>query len=127
MKPFRIVSAEADAQSDAVKAYAQGDGVKVTIRFDRTLSTLEAKRVISEAHGFVGDSARVGLIGSKLMITTRDFGAVREFIEAANSYSAEWTGDVAQAEADAKSTLDKVNASLKPLVKYETNESRLSL
>ena len=105
MRPFRIVSVEVNKKADDVESFALGRDARVVIGFDRPLTRLECKRVKDEVAKFVSDEARVSVNGSSLIVRTRDFDSVGEFIDAANASAAEWCADVAAEVERAKAVL----------------------
>ena len=116
MKSFRIVSVDVKSDKSSVESFAAGRDAKVTVRFDRPLSKLECKRVKDEVAKFVGDVERVSVNGSSLTVRTRDFDSVRGFVEAANTYAAEWCADVAAEAERAKAALSAAAESLGSVV-----------
>ena len=123
MKSFRIVSADVKSDKSSVESFAAGRDATVVVRFDRPLSKLEALRVSKEAAKFVSDEARVSCSSSSLTVRTRDFSPVREFIEAANSYAAEWCEDVADEAERAKAVLVAAAESLESVVVWQKNRA----
>lgn len=123
MKPFRIVSVEVNKKADDVESFALGRDARVVIGFDRPLTKLECKRVKDEVAKFVGDVERVSASGSKLTVRTRDFSPVREFIEAANSYAAEWCEDTVAETERAKAVLVEAAESLESVVVWQKNST----
>ena len=112
MKSFRIVGVDVDSSSGAAESFANGDDAKVTVRFNRPLSSVERKRVKFEFAKHVDDVERVSVNGSSLIVRTRDFSPVGEFIEAANASAAEWCADVAADVERAKAVLVEAAESL---------------
>ena len=123
MKSFRVVSVEVNKKADDVESFALGRDARVVIRFDRPLTKLECKRVKDEVAKFVGDVERVSVNGSSLTVRTRDFSPVGEFIEAANSYAAEWCADVVAEAERAKAVLSAAAESLGSVVVRRKNSA----
>ena len=123
MKPFRVVSVDVKLDKGSVESFAAGRDAKVVIGFDRPLSRLECKRVKDEVAKFVGDVERVSVNGSSLIVRTRDFDSVGEFVEAANSYAAEWCADVAAEVERAKAVLVQAAESLESVVVGRKNRT----
>ena len=123
MRPFRIVSVEVNKKADDVESFALGRDARVVIGFDRPLTRLECKRVKDEVAKFVSDEDRVSCSGSSLIVRTRDFDSVREFIEAANSYAAEWCEDVVAEAERAKAVLIEAAESLESVVVWRMNSA----
>ena len=123
MKSFRIVSVDVKLDKSSVESFALGNDARVVIGFDRPLTKLECKRVKDEVAKFVGDVERVSVNGSSLIVRTRDFDSVREFVEAANVSAAEWCADaVAEAER-AKAVLSEAAESLGSVVVWRMNST----
>jgi len=123
MKPFRIVSAEVNKKADDVESFALGNDARVVIGFDRPLTKLECKRVKDEVAKFVDDVERVSANGSTLTVRTRDFDSVRGFVEAANSYAAEWCSDAVAETERAKAVLVEAAESLESVVVWQKNRA----
>ena len=123
MKSFRIVGVDVDSSPVAVESFALGRDAKVVVRFDRPLTKLECKRVKDEVAKFVDDVERVSVNGSLLTVRTRDFDSVGEFVEAANSYAAEWCADVVAETERAKAALSAAAESLESVVVWRKNRT----
>ena len=125
MKSFKVVSADVKSDKSSVESFALGRDATVVVRFDRPLSKLEALRVSKEAAKIVSDEDRVSCSGSSLTVRTRDFSPVREFIEAANSYAAEWCADVVAEAERAKAALSAAAESLGSVVVWRKSSTAL--
>ena len=123
MKSFRIVGVDVDSSPVAVESFALGRDAKVVVRFDRPLTKLECKRVKDEVAKFVDDVERVSVNGSLLTVRTRDFDSVGEFVEAANSYAAEWCADVVAETERAKAALSAAAESLESVVVWRKSSA----
>ena len=123
VKSFRIVSADVKSDKSSVESFAAGRDATVVVRFDRPLSKLEALRVSKEAAKFVSDEGRVSCSSSSLTVRTRDFSPVGEFIEAANSYAAEWCEDVAAEVEQGKAVLAEAAESLESVVVWRKDST----
>ena len=123
MKSFKVVSADVKSDKSSVESFAAGRDAKVVIGFDRPLTKLECKRVKDEVAKFVDDVERVSVNGSSLTVRTRDFDSVGEFIEAANSYAAEWCEDVVAEAERAKAVLIEAAESLESVVVWRMNSA----
>ena len=123
MKSFRIVGVDVDSSPGAAESFANGDDAKVIVRFDRPLSSVERKRVKFEFAKHVDDVERVSVNGLLLTVRTRDFDSVRGFIEAANSYAAEWCEDVVAEVERAKAVLVEAAESLESVVVWRKDST----
>lgn len=123
MKSFKVVSADVKSDKSSVESFAAGRDATVVVRFDRPLSKLEALRVSKEAAKLVSDEDRVSCSGSSLTVRTRDFSPVGEFIEAANSYAAEWCADAVAETERAKAVLVEAAESLESVVVWQKNST----
>src|SRR5699024_4966111 len=123
MRSFRIVGVDVDSSPVAAESFALGRDAKVVIGFDRPLTKLECKRVKDEVAKFVDDVERVSANGSSLTVRTRDFDSVRGFVEAANSYAAEWCSDAVAETERAKAVLVEAAESLESVVVWQKNRA----
>lgn len=123
MKSLKIVGVDVDSSPGAAESFAAGRDATVVVRFDRPLSKLEALRVSKEAAKLVSDEDRVSCSGSSLTVRTRDFSPVGEFIEAANSYAAEWCADAVAETERAKAVLVEAAESLESVVVWQKNST----
>ena len=123
MKSFKVVSVDVKSDKSSVESFAAGRDATVVVRFDRPLSKLEALRVSKEAAKFVSDEARVSCSSSSLTVRTRDFDSVRGFVEAANTYAAEWCADVAADVERAKAALSSAAKSLESVVVWRKDST----
>ena len=119
IKPFRIVDATVDLTDESLREFESAGNARVTIVFGRKLNSFEQRRVRSEVENRVSDDVRVNVSNTKAVIETREFEAVKSFIEAANSYSQEWTEDAGRELERVKTELESVQDGLKSLVRWQ--------